>query len=364
MHTQPYGCEVLYEELNTLFPEDDVLNNEESFYESQEEIPGWNSNMILIDEDLKMDSLELSVLLNYVENGNSVLMVGNNFPQLILDTFGIKVKSEFRINDVIRGGYEGTEIEHNFTSDELKIDSGYVMMVDASAYYFQAADSLDKCGALGWMETREKVNLVHKNIGDGQIFLHSNPYIFSNFNMLSEEGSEYVASVMSHLPEGGVVWDEYHKRINQGKNKSMLHVVLSNPALKKAVYLSIIGILLILLFMSKRKQRIIKPVDVFSNDSKELVTTIGNMYYNTSDNKEILDKKIHLFKKDMFRMHGLRDLTPKQEIVKRLADRIGMDKGKLEADLVMIYESNNKSSISDYQLKKVNKVINKITHGE
>jgi hypothetical protein len=144
----------------------------------------------------------------------------------------------------------------------------------------------------------------------------------------------------------------------------MLHVVLSNPALKKAVNLSVIGILLILLFMSKRKQRIIKPVDVFSNDSKELVTTIGNMYYNTSDNKEILNKKIQLFKKDMFRMHGLRDITPRQEIIKRLADRIGMENERLEADLITIHESHNKTSISDYQLKKVNQVINKITHGE
>ncbi|NNF32687.1 MAG: hypothetical protein HKN68_01175 [Saprospiraceae bacterium] len=364
LHSQPYGCEVLYEELETLFPGEQVLNIENSFYESRDVAIDWNSNMILIDEDLNMDSLELSVLFDYVEKGNAVLMAGFNFPQLILDTFGVDVKSEFRINDVIRGGYEGTEIEHYFNSEEVKLDSGYVMMVDASAYYFQASDSLDKCGALGWMETREKVNLLRKRIGDGQIFLHSNPYVFTNFNLLSEAGSAYVAAVMSHLPEGGVVWDEYHKRINQGKNRSMLHVVLGNPALKKAVYLSIIGILLILLFMSKRKQRIIKPVDVFSNDSKELVTTIGNMYFNTSNNKEILDKKIQLFKKDMFRMHGVRDITPKQEVVKRLADRIGIEKGDLEAKLVTIYESLTKADISDYQLKKVNQVINRITHGE
>ena len=363
-HVRPFGCRVLYSELVTLFPDEEVEVSVESFYESRGDIGSWNSNLLMIDEYLQLDSLELNALFNYVTDGGTVLMSAYDFPSLLLDTFGISLATDFRVNEIIRGGYKGSEIVHNFQEDRLRSDTGYVMMLDASIHYFMAIDSLDKCDGIAWVENEEKVNFVRKPIGDGELLLHSNPYIFSNFNMLSEEGSSYVSGVLSHLPEGGIVWDEYHKKVNLSKRGSILNVVLSDPALKKAIYLSVIGILLILLFMSKRKQRIIKDIEVFSNDSKELVSTIGNMYYNTSENKEIVGKKIQLFKQEMFRRHGLRDISPTDETINRLAERTGITSEELKSNLLFINQSLQESKISDHNLKKINNIINAITHGK
>ena len=363
-HTQPYGCRVLYEELPTLFYEGQFSTNVESFYESRDEMAAWGSNLIMIDEYLDLDSLEIQELINYISEGNTVLMSAYDFPGVLLDTFGLMVQSVFRTNDIIRGGFEGTELSHQFVADSFKSESGFVMMVDANTFHFMAIDSVDKCVGLAWADKPEKVNFVKKSIGAGQLFLHSNPYIFSNFNMLSADGSKYVGAVLSHLPRGGLVWDEYHKKINLTKKASILSVLLRDPALKKAVYLSILGIILILLFMSKRRQRIIRPVEVFSNDSKELVSTIGNMFYNTSNNKEIAEKKIKLFKVEMFRKHGLRDIHFNDFNVQRISERTSISKDEVASHLGLISQILDEEHISDQKLKQINDIINKITHGK
>ena len=362
-HSIPYGCQVLYSELENLFNGSKVTVNSESLYEIKGNLPTGGATLIMIDEYMELDSLDLNLLYQFVSEGNQVLMAAHGFPSSILDTFGVSIAYDFKVNEIIRGGFEGTELSHNFYSNEMKRDSSYRFLSDASIRYFVSSDSIDQCLGLAWVGETINANLVSKSIGNGSIFLHSDPFAFTNLNILSNEGSDYIAGVLSHLPEGQVIWDEHYKEINLNQQVSMLNVVLEDKALKKAVYLSIIGLVLILLFMSKRKQRIIPTVDSFSNDSKELVMTIGDMFYNNSDNGELVSKKIALFRQDMHRRYGVSELVWNDEIIEMIAEKTGKDKELIRETLGLINNLKGTSNPTDLQLKKINDLINSITHG-
>jgi hypothetical protein len=50
-----------------------------------------------------------------------------------------------------------------------------------------------------------------------------------------------------------------------------------------------------MVFESKRKQRIIPVIKPLANTTLEFVSTIGNLYYQRGDHKNIADKKIQFF---------------------------------------------------------------------
>ena len=139
-----------------------------------------------------------------------------------------------------------------------------------------------------------------------------------------------------------------------------MQVILAETPLRWALYLSLIGILLALLFLSKRRQRIIPELDMYSNDSKDLVQTIGNLYYNTSENNTIAAKKLTLLRQELFRRYKSNDLNPSKENIEFLKDKTSINGAEIKEILLSIYDIENSPQISDASLTDFNKKINKL----
>jgi hypothetical protein len=89
------------------------------------------------------------------------------------------------------------------------------------------------------------------------------------------------------LPNENIIWDEYYKNRKTAVEKSDLYYLMNTPGMQEAVYLIMFSILVYMLFASKRKQRIIPVIDKHSNDTLDFTRTIGQLYYNENDNKNI-----------------------------------------------------------------------------
>jgi hypothetical protein len=364
MHSRPFGCEVLYTELPNLFEDRKIETNERSFYEIQDTLESLGDIILIIDEQIQMDSLDMDVLIKYIDNGGTLMMSAYYFPDVLMDTLHVDVSYGLLVNDILREGFRATSVDHNFYNEELMSMDSFQLEVDGSYRYLESGDSLDLDGGLGWVNEVEKVNFAHFNMGAGQVFLHTNPFVFTNYNVLDDQGSNYVAGVLSHLPKGDIIWDENYKVINSGNEGKTLQVLLAQPPLRYALYIALAGIVLYLVFMSKRKQRVIPELDQYRNDSKDLVETIGSLYYNTSRNKTIANKKIKLFKQELYKRYKMNGTEITKENLEFYSDKMGKSREEIRSVLESIRVAEMNNEISDPALRSLNESINTLLYNQ
>ena len=185
-HNWPFSGEILFNELEVLFPENEIITIDKTLYELREEGLLAPGAMIYMDESLAMDSMDSHILMDYIGNGNQAFMAANEFPYAILDSMDIVMESDYFTNDIVKEGFDAKAIGHHVNFNELPPDSLYNFELDRYYHYFISEfDSVDHYSSLGWTNTEEHTNFVHFRIGEGDLFLHSNPYLFTNYYILS-----------------------------------------------------------------------------------------------------------------------------------------------------------------------------------
>ena len=91
-----------------------------------------------------------------------------------------------------------------------------------------------------------------------------------------------------------VRWDEYFRHPRY-KEFSAFDFLMKNRAFRWALWLLIALFALIFLFESKRKQRQVPIIPPLRNSSVEFVRTIGRLYYQQKNNRNLADKMIVFF---------------------------------------------------------------------
>ncbi len=87
-----------------------------------------------------------------------------------------------------------------------------------------------------------------------------------------------------------IFWDTKSNTAYNEVN-SPLRFILSEPSLRSAWRLGIVGLLLFVLFMAKRRQRIVPVKTALTNTSVAFAKTIGNLYYQEGQPKDLIVKK-------------------------------------------------------------------------
>jgi hypothetical protein len=200
-------------------------------------------------------------------------------------------------------------VEINFTHPSFKkkynFNYAYINKHDSIEYGWQYFDTsnINKssigCTSLGFIKN-DKINFITIKYGKGMFYLHANPIVFANYNLLSEKKINYAELTLSHLPNTQTYYDEYSKKYNGSNNafnnsESPMKYIFSQPELKWAYYLVVALLLLFILFRAKRKQKIIPVLKSNTNTSLEYVQTIGHLYFQTGEHKKIALQKMKVF---------------------------------------------------------------------
>ncbi|HEY0434459.1 MAG TPA: hypothetical protein VGC95_11330 [Chitinophagaceae bacterium] len=143
-------------------------------------------------------------------------------------------------------------------------------------------------------------NLLYFKAGDGRLFVQLTPLAFSNYFLLYQQNIAYYNKVLSLIPEGTskIVWDEYFR---QGKsspgsdNHSFLAALFRQRSFRAAILAFIALAALFALQEMRRKQRMIREIAKPRNDSLEFVKTIGRLYYEKKDNRNLSQKMAAYF---------------------------------------------------------------------
>ncbi|PZF71954.1 hypothetical protein DN068_15710 [Taibaiella soli] len=134
-------------------------------------------------------------------------------------------------------------------------------------------------------------NLIRYRIGRGHITLLGTPLALSNYFLLQKDNRIYADQIWHSFPANisTIYWNDYFKRRIQ---PASFWALFDHPATSAALYIALITLLLYVLFEGKRRQAIIPIVPKLQNSSVSFVETVGRLYYNKGNHRNLAEKMV------------------------------------------------------------------------
>lgn len=349
----PLGLYVFDKEASSLFKKQEIKKLKVTPYEYFDDLYDYEAkkydeggSFIAISESNTIDEESAKELLYFAEHGNTVFLSMKDFPRKILDTLNIKTEGGYSFKDSIALTLNSKkDIKHYFNEG-------------VSFTYFDSIDAKTTT-ILGYQEFSkgEKPNFVKVNFGYGSFLLHTQPAAFSNFHLLKGKHFQYTEGILSNIPEGTIHW--YAKEFSQQTEASdnPLRYILSQPALKWAMWLGIIAFLVFLLFNAKRKQRIIPEITPLKNTTVDFAKTIGNLYYQESDHHTIIEKKIIYFLEHIRNEYHIDTYSLDDVFIEKLHLKTGKPTAEIEKTVSLIKKHRHQFQSTEADVIAINKAI-------
>ncbi len=351
VETIPFGSFVLFEELPSIFEEANIEKVTQDPYEFLlDSSYVQNSAYFFLNDNLFLDERQVDALIKYVSEGNTAFISANSYGYFLEDSLGLYSSTNFELLE--------EAIPTKFFNEALRTDSLPKYKKGIYKTVFQDIDTLNT-KALGFFSTKEKpldeLNFISLQMGEGQFLLHTLPEAFTNYYML-RGNQEYVAHALSYIDADVIYWDSYLK---SGRKivTSRMRFILSQDSLRWFYYLSLLGMLLLILFKSKREQRVIEVIEPLQNTSIEFTRTIGDLYFQHKDYTNIITKKITYFMEVVRSRYYLSTELLDEQFVHKLAQKSGNNLNQTKKLIDYINHLKAKSFHSETDLIALNKII-------
>lgn len=339
----PYGTYALYELLPGMFPGKQVSPVREPIY-NQLQDNAQRSNYVFVNKYFEADSLDVNLLLDFVQQGSQVFIAADEFSDQLQDTLHFSTEFLDATHPDSTAFYFTRQPEKQVYTFPRNNNAHY-LVPDPEAHYT----------VLGRYKAG-KLNFISIPFGKGRFYINTVPLAFTNYQLLTLNQSAYAATALSHLPVQPVLWDEYQK---QGRldDQSILRVLMSHEALTWAYYLALLGMVLFLLFQSKRTQRVIPVVAPPRNTTLDFVKAISSLYFNKGNHKNIAEKKIAYFLEHLRLRYHIPTGNFNEELRERVISKSGADKELVENIFMLADSIWQSSAISDQTLMLLNNYL-------
>ncbi|MCB0629035.1 MAG: DUF4350 domain-containing protein [Saprospiraceae bacterium] len=348
----PYGTSLLARLLTDYFPDEELHIIRDSFVTGLPLSAGdsAHANYVFTGAAMYLRPSDVQRLLDFVANGNQAVIATRILPfDLMFELYFEECDSIWW--DGLSSIYD-TTVRANFEHEKLSMKQGtpytFRDRQGVMNYSWKYFEDYYFCGLeeglvpIGRMND-SLINFAQRPYGKGNFYLHSTPLAFTNYYLLKEGNLEYIDRVFSHLEDGPIYWDEYSgvsERMGQAANdrsmygnnynrslssESPLQFILSKPPLTWAWYLLLAGILLYMLFLSRRRQRVIPILRKNVNTSLEFLSTIGHLYFLQNNHKELALQKMQYFRNFVREKYHLQGLNLDQEYKTKLIQRSEVD---------------------------------------
>lgn len=343
----PYGGHIIYNISNELFPNQEVVLKELPIYNILKNNYYFNTNYVFINNYFSPDRLDTEYLLRYVADGNNVFISAFGIYGDLADSLKIKTYDEIFSED---------SININFSMPEMNSANGYTYFKGNFENYFSEFDTT-LVQVLGENE-KGNVNYLRIKYGEGNFLLNTVPLAFTNYHLLNSNNNEYVYKALSHLPVQQTLWDDYYKDGNKYQ-ASTLQYIMSQQSLKWAYYIILVSVVFFIFFYGRRKQRIIPVIAPLTNTTVEFVETVGNLYYQQKDFKNIAEKKISYFLDYLRSKYLIRTGSFNEETIQKIAEKSSLSSGKIKSIFKEIEKVNRSQKITEEELMNINYQIDK-----
>ncbi len=393
VENKPYASKALYLLLEDLFPEKkiklrlDIFPNDSLFlYQSKEVASKYN----LFYAHLKADAdQELTSALNsFVYYGGEAFMAAEYFSYLLENEFGKALVTrryttsnaleiKFLHPKLANKTYQFPNITHYaaFQMYEIKNfnpnDTKPAQINDDENEHASEKNLSDEPKAkILAVDQYENPVFIEIKKGSGTLYACSLPLIFTNYGILDDHQRDFIAKVLSHLPIRDVLWEEeikwryYYDEYAEKKGKTpdgikQLSFLKKNPALWWAFWLTLIGIVVLILFKVKREQRIVPVLEKNTNTSIEFIRTIGRLYFNYKNHKNLAEKKILYFLEFLRSNYFINTSeNPDEATIHQIASKLLVNEATVKETFTIIQQVKAKPNISKKDLYKLAQHIN------
>jgi hypothetical protein len=363
-HDKPYGTKLLYDRLEDIFPGSNIETVQKSTYSAIKDTSFYKPTAyVVINNNYLIDEWDTRFLMDFVRQGNYALIAAENFSAFLADSLRIRNRTffmNFALQNQAPDELDSTRA--NYINAPLENSEGYNFYANNVKGYFSFVDSV-RSEILAY-NNEGYANLLRVPVGKGAFILCSSPYLLTNYHLLYENHHDFMAKAFSHIPaQTDILWDEHYKidhlRALAGERgrSGDLSFILGEPELAWAWYLVVGMMLLYVLVERKRKQRIIPIVKPHPNLTVDFIRTIGGLYFQSQDHKNIADKKIKVFLEYIRTRYFLKTNHINQELVESLSGKSNIPVGDLRALFNIILRVQKNDTITEDRLIELNEMI-------
>lgn len=318
------------------------------------------STMLFVGDKFGLKTAEFDSVLAQVHDGNTLLLSSNQLTENIVRRLFIRYEVSYDYADSVNVNinnntfsmfylYQNDTIAHEWRAflNVQPIDSTYRKL----STIFQLADF---------------IRLKH---GNGFIYIHTNPEFFFNYQVKRTEGYRYTSFLLNQLPQNQPVYilelgrllehnyDPYGEGegISDKQDDSYFQFILKSPALMAAFGLGLLGVLLFVLFRSKRMQPVVPYIEKKKNMSLEFAQTITSIYQSKSNPMGIVKVQGQNFY-DAMQKHFFIDISGKandrERAIAILSEKSSIPSSEIN-ELIALFEPENQSALTDLHLAQI-----------
>jgi hypothetical protein len=361
----PYGTYMLKELLDTTGLFGNFLQINNKLENELEDAEGVNDIYFFVGRENYLTEEDQEFLFDFISNGNTAYMMCEFFPYGFMEEFTVDPDSAydqelvydslqtFRFNhpELASTNYKAKFIYNNLGSEK------YWTYFDTAAFYYDEEDTLIVSGS----NSQSRPNFLKMNYGNGMIFLHSTPYLFTNISLMKKDGFDYAEKVLRHIPPGRVQWDRYnleeHIWDEEGdgnggaeKRQSILQFILAHPPLAWATVLLLIGAFLYALFKGKRMQKVIPAAESKENTSLGYINTLSSLYLQENKHQKLIRLKEKTFLNFIADHYYIISKEGDEKFISKVALKSQIEKEKIAEIFKLFRELENLPQVSDDQL--------------
>lgn len=365
---QPYGVMFLRKLLESSRPAGGfVFNDKKPVKEALAGI-ATGTDYVFVGQSLYLDAADQDTLLHFIEKGNDAFVASLEPPaELMARIYNAECTEAITFEEI-----KFVTVNMNFYNEGLKTKKGYYYAyhyLDTDQPYFWNfvkpdvfCDSTQAVAALGYFEN-DHVNFFKLPYGNGNLYVHTNPLVFTNYFLVNETKLEYVTAVFSHLHGKNMVWDEVSKvpflNNSNDDHSNPLYYILQQPALKYAWWLMLLTVCLYIVFVAKRKQRIVPVLEPKTNTSLEFVNLISSLYYQNGNHLDMARKRMKYFQYFIRSKYGIHIQSPTEDLIMKLAEKSKVNASdiKLIFDINAAVENESYYNITAHRLEELYNAI-------
>ena len=357
----PYATYVAFQQLPYQFPDARIqVTRKEPGYWDSVSVYDDRQAFICITDRFGADESVMKKLIDFARYGNDVfisaryisskadefLRCGSNAPEYYRQYPGDEEDGKVRLtlntppfSDTVHYQYPG------------KTFSSYFTQVDERSTQ-----------VLGFDESG-RPDFIRLQTGKGNFYVHLEPLAFSNYFLLHEKNIGYYEKVFSLISPDvkSIIWDEYYlnKKMSydQSQQQKGWMTVLMNmknaegeKPFRAAFWLLILLLIVYVLMEMRRRQRYIPVVRKPRNDSLDFVKTIGRLYYDRSDHKNLCRKMSAYFLEFVRSNYKLPTGILNDDFIRLLHFKSGVEEKEIAEIVSFIRQLDEGDTIHERQL--------------
>ncbi len=349
---RPYATRICFTTLPLMFNNPKVIVNIKAPYEwmYEDSIKEGGRLLFIISKQFNPNKNDLDWMYSFVSNGNYIFISTFN----INETAREYLKLDFDYN------YSPTNDDDLYDSVKVKLikplyshDSSYFNAGFTTEKYISKYDSTNFI-SLG-LNHKNNPNFIKASVNNGAFFLHTDPFLFSNYFLLQKHNEEYYQKVLSAVPNNvtKIIWDDYftYKKddINY-KSHAPLRILFQYPSFVWAISLAIGLFIIYLLIHVKRKQRFVSVIEGQKNDSLYFAETIGRLYFEKGDHINLAKKMAAYFLEHIRSKYLINTSQLNNELVSKISAKSGYSEEETHNIIQSIANIQVQDSIDQNQL--------------